>query len=248
MNRKNYFPEDYSQFGQSTLASIIFQLLKINPVNYVDIGCNHPRFNSNSYYFEVSKGLEGIAIDPQNSLKSSWKEIRPLANFVACCCSSKNSFAELNIPVVVEGWEDQLATLNRSTLRNPLSAQKVIVECKPFAEICVQTPRVSFLSIDVEGHELDVLDGINFEETSFDLICLENCGQRRHKNFLRKYLVNKGYVFFARIFYIDDLFIHASLLDEQFVSSFKQCVSPYCSSVISSGDHIPLHQRPLKSI
>lgn len=241
INKKNTFSEDFSQFGQSTLASVIFQLLEINPINYVDIGCNHPKYNNNTYLFEASKGLEGVAIDPQISLKSAWVELRPLTRFLACCCSSKIYLAELSIPTIVEGWEGQLATLDQSTLRNPsLAVEKLPVECKPFTELCGEITHVSFLSIDVESHEHDVLEGINFQKTTFDLICLENCGPLKYRNMLREYLAKKGYVFFARIFYIDDLFVRSSLLYSEFVPSFKYSISPYCCSVISSGITVAL--------
>jgi hypothetical protein len=73
--------------------------------------------------------------------------------------------------------------------------------------------RINFFSLDVEGSELEVLEGINYDEFVFDFICVETRSFDRIEKFLRE----KGYDYFAQITkyssHSDYLFKHQKLRD-----------------------------------
>ena len=67
---------------------------------------------------------------------------------------------------------------------------------------------IDFISMDVEGYELEILRGIDFGEVSISCIMFENnksdSGKPDMK--IRSYLIKRGYKFVARIM-CDDIFM-----------------------------------------
>ena len=55
--------------------------------------------------------------------------------------------------------------------------------------------RINFLSLDVEGSELEVLKGIDFSEYTFEYICVES----RSFDSIYQYLTDKGYLFCEKL-------------------------------------------------
>ena len=72
---------------------------------------------------------------------------------------------------------------------------------------------VDFVSIDVEGYEMNALQSINFDEVTFDCFVIENnkgvggCASRNIRSFMKR----KGYKLIARL-NIDDVFVRKELL------------------------------------
>ena len=69
------------------------------------------------------------------------------------------------------------------------------------------------LSIDVEGAEMEVLESIDFDRSTFKCILVENnhsswFGSRE----IRAFLASKGYIYYARFWQLDDVFLHCSYL------------------------------------
>lgn len=68
---------------------------------------------------------------------------------------------------------------------------------------------VDYVSIDVEGYEMNVLRGIDFDKT--DIICLSIENNKKNGNpdeKIRRYMKDRGYILLARIS-IDDIFVKA---------------------------------------
>lgn len=63
---------------------------------------------------------------------------------------------------------------------------------------------VDFMSLDVEGVELEALQGIDFDKVTIDYIAVENDKNSIRAEKVREYLIDKGYVMIARL-WIDDI-------------------------------------------
>ena len=61
---------------------------------------------------------------------------------------------------------------------------------------------IDFLSLDVEGAEIEVLKGLNHTQFKFKYICVEN----RSFDTLNEYMTNIGYVFVEKLSHWDYLF------------------------------------------
>ena len=63
---------------------------------------------------------------------------------------------------------------------------------------------INFFSLDVEGNELNVLNGIDFNKTTFDYILIES----RNINCINNFLLEKGYKNMFKLSHHDYLFIN----------------------------------------
>lgn len=205
----------YSQFGQDLFV------LKNLPQDgqqktFVDVGGNHPVRGNNTYLLELS-GWRGIAIEPQEKLRTLWQNLRktPCLNYVI---GPENKTVEF---VEAEGDRDGLSGVVGFNKCDNTNCQKIKVEQRKLSDLLSekQISQVDYLSIDVEGYEMQVLESIDFSKVNIKLIGLENdlgfkwlpllghrLGQELGNNKIRNFLKEKGYTYIARIV-CDDFFI-----------------------------------------
>ena len=77
--RRLFLPESqsgYSQFGEDLIISHLFHGLGIRQPTYLDIGANHPKFISNTYYF-YERGSHGVLVEPNPRLSRKLRSARP---------------------------------------------------------------------------------------------------------------------------------------------------------------------------
>lgn len=210
----------YSQDGQDLyLSALLFnEFKKLDGGYVVDIGCNHPERFSNSYFFEKFFNCKIVAIDPIEEYGDKWRKLRPNANFIATALGKSSGIVTLNIPVQSAVYDDMFSSIAG---KNPKVGN---VQCTQREVPCVtlqsildshKITNVTVISIDVEGAELDVLEGINFERVSIQCFIIEN----NTKNLfgtddIRIFLKSKGYVFYSRIGFLDDVFLQNSLIEK----------------------------------
>ncbi|SEA73535.1 methyltransferase, FkbM family [Thiothrix caldifontis] len=208
-----------SQFGQDYFVEKIFSNLNIKKeqATFLDIGCNHPIKLSNSYYFE-KQGWRIIAIDPIEKFKESWDENRPLTKFINAAISCEEGEEDFTIYEGDLGWENALSTFKKyERNHDKVMKSKVVKVKKQNLRNCLESHNIKdkafdIMSIDVEGSEQDVLNGIDFNFFDINIIILENTNPFYGSKNLRNYLSKKGYSFYARIWTADDIYIKNTLL------------------------------------
>ncbi len=194
----------FSQTGLDLLLSNIFKDHKKG--FYIDIGCNHPVYNNNTFIF-YQKGWRGVNIDLDKSSIDLFNIYRKGdLNIHAALSSSNNSkkvfefhaksplntlvhkVADYQKAQVKNTYEIKTQTLNQIINKNQLSQ------------------KINFLTIDVEGHELEVLKGFDINKYQPDAIIVEYLDLNLEKleiqnlninNVLRseiyEYLINQNY-------------------------------------------------------
>jgi FkbM family methyltransferase len=207
----------YSQDGQDLfLSSLLFNYLNNNPNSWVvDIGCNHPSHFSNSLFFEKWFGCRVLAIDPLAEFGKIWARERPTAKFISTAVGCSTVPMSLNIPQG-DFSDNMFATVTGGVSKAiGLESLERTVQCKPLSSILAEQgiTEVLLMSIDVEGVELDVLKSINLDVSMIRCMVIENNSKNLFgSNEIRDYLTSRGYAFFARIGYLDDVFIHKSMI------------------------------------
>jgi FkbM family methyltransferase len=206
--------DSYSQFGQD-----VFVLKKIfknkNNGFFVDIGANHPTDINNTYLLEL-KGWKGLAIEPQKNLKDLWPEARQ-TKCLQYVVGPENKKVEF-----VEGDNNEHVLSGVKGFNKCNDDQKIVLlEQKRLSDILKEEniSNIDYLSIDVEGYEMNVLQSIDFSKINIRTIGIENdigfksipilgrkLGSGLGNNKIRKFLINKGYKYTARIA-CDDFFI-----------------------------------------
>lgn len=204
----------YSQFGQDLFVFKEVFNGKREGI-FVDVGGNHP-INANNTYLLEQNGWHGIAIEPQEKLRDLW----PLLRKTKCLgCVAGPESKEV---VFIEGKSDEDGLCGVEGFNKCSQVlKKTAVRQKRLDDILKENniQNVDYLSVDVEGYELNVLKSIDFSKINITLIGFENdqgfkwlpflgkkLGSEFGDNKIRKYLEMQDYQYIARIF-CDDFFI-----------------------------------------
>jgi len=142
------------------------------PGFFVEVGANHPIEGSQSWHLE-QRGWRGILVEPLPMLVERLRELRSAKVFAAACSSPKN--AGQLLPFYVAGpW----SSLDRDAMAPGSCPDELIqVPIRTLDDILVEgsAPHpLDFLSVDVEGHEIEVLRGFDFARWQPRLILLED--------------------------------------------------------------------------
>ncbi len=193
--------KSYSQEGEDLITARYFG----NKKNgfYIDVGANHPKKFSNTYYF-YKRGWKGINIDPLPGSKTIFDKLRKNDININLGISDKEGKM---IYFMFE--EPQLNTFSEKIKKNRLKTGKKLIDKKYIKIKTLSTilnnlkikMQIDFLTIDTEGFDLNVLKSNNWVKYSPKLIIVEDIDFKLEKykssnifNFLSK----KGYVLFAK--------------------------------------------------
>jgi FkbM family methyltransferase len=195
----------YSQCGEDLLVNYIFNLRGIQFPTYLDIGANHPFFLSNTALF-YNKGCRGINIEANPQLIADFNHFRK---------------RDINLNVGIGPVEDELdfyiindstlSTFSREEAEHITSTGKYSIKFVQKVKL-ISVDRViteylggkfpDFLSIDVEGLDLEILKSIDFNKYWPKVICVEAAeyspiGAGKRKNDLIDFIISKGYYEYA---------------------------------------------------
>lgn len=161
--------------GEDKILEGIYKPIIDKPGYYVDVGCNHPIFLSNTYGL-YRKGWRGVCVDANKDLIKKHKKYRP--KDISICALVSNEEKEREFYKVSN---DGLSTTEKNNLAEKeiqvLGYQTEIHHSKTLTTILqeVAAPRhIDILSIDVEEHDFQVLQSLNFDLFKPKLIVIED--------------------------------------------------------------------------
>ena len=174
LSYRNYVNLSFSQEGEDLLLN---RLLKGQEKGfYVDVGAHHPQRFSNTYKFYLL-GWQGINIDPLPGTMAKFRQLRPRDINLELAISSEET--ELTY---YSFDEPALNTFDPNEVR-----RKAEYDIHPVAEKNIPTKKLSavldrylpqgqqidFVSVDVEGLDLAVLQSNNWEKYKPRFIIVE---------------------------------------------------------------------------
>lgn len=196
----------------------IEQLLNFDGGYFVELGANDGVTQSNSLYFERRRGWRGLLVEPvpHNFLKCRQNRADRTAVYCAACVpfDYDREFVRLayaNLMSTPLGLDTDLQdpSAHAASGTKFLPKGQTVVEfgavAKPLNALleAADAPlNIDFLSLDVEGAELDVLRGIDHSRYRFRYILTESRDMERISLFLRDY----GYRFSRKLSGQDYLF------------------------------------------
>jgi FkbM family methyltransferase len=182
-----------------------------SPKFYIELGANDGISQSNTKYLELYDGWNGVLIEPIPELFNKLIKNRSSSNiFVnSACCSFNYSNASMTflyanlMSISLDGKSDirdrqQHAVIGSAHLNKGESSYELQVPATTLNSILLENDapkRINFFSLDVEGSELEVLEGIDYDEFVFEFICVET----RDFHQIRKFLQDRGYDYFAQL-------------------------------------------------
>jgi len=199
----SYYTKSYSLEGEDMILNGFFNTQKDG--FYVDIGAHHPKLYSNTFFF-YKKGWRGINIDAMPGSMRSFKRSRRrdinLENPVATTKGEMTyySFNEPALNTFSKELAHQMESLPNYHL---LKSEKL--ETMPLSEILdAHLPagqKIDFMSIDVEGLDLEVLRSNSWSKYSPKVILIEQLDfsiDSIDADEIFAYLKGHQYKFFAR--------------------------------------------------
>ncbi len=160
---------------------------------FVDVGANDPYQDSQSYHLECL-GWTGLLIEPLPAYCELLRSKRS-ARVVQLACSSPANHGRF-LPIQVAGVH---STLEAQPIAIGANATSVIqVETRTLDAILTDngvSAGFDLLSIDVEGHEMEVFKGFTFDRWRPRLVLLEDHVTSHYKH---RHMVRNGYKLLLR--------------------------------------------------
>jgi Methyltransferase FkbM domain len=194
--RDKYSYRSYSQEGEDML---IRRLLRNKSKGfYIDIGAHHPKRFSNTQYF-YRKGWNGINIDALPGTKALFDKYRKKDINIEILVSNKSTLKYYLFDEPAYNTTDE--KLIDSVISKGVKLKSVNeLQCKKLENILdecdVKGKIIDFMSVDVEGNELDVLQSNNWKKYRPSIICVEKLNYDLNnfsKSNIYKLLTNNGY-------------------------------------------------------
>jgi FkbM family methyltransferase len=210
----------YSQEGEDrVLASLLFKIhggKEISDGFYVDVGAHHPYRYSNTCFF-YKRGWQGINIDAMPGSMAEFRKQRPRDINVESGIGRQrgmSKFYVFNVPALNTFDEDLAKARTNDAWR---VTQTLDVPVAPLSEILKQyLPKgrtIDFLTIDVEGFDLDVLQSNDWKQYRPSVVLVETFGRSMDDLALDPvtgYLRSLGYVPYSKTvnttLFIDGIF------------------------------------------
>ncbi len=199
--------ESYSQQGEDLILRILFSHLETG--FYVDVGAFQPKRFSNTYYF-YKRGWRGINIDATPGAVSAFNRQRPRdINVEAAVAGDRREMTFFMFD------QQEVNTLSPAHARRESSdfgrpmASTTTVRTRTLGEILDHHlpagQEVDFLSVDVEGYDLEVLESSKWEKHRPKVVLCEDLAldnlENAGKSDIYRLLRGKGYALFSKCFH-----------------------------------------------
>jgi FkbM family methyltransferase len=191
----------YSQYGEDRLLVQLFAG-KTSGI-CVEVGANNGVDGSTTLHFEET-GWNCLLVEPNPALCQAIRA-RRTAQLFECAASSKSGAETLHIAAGAElahavsklGGQEQAQLIHE---RYGFQTEAVLVKLRTLDDILEEAGvagPIDFVSIDVEGHELEVLKGLNTDRWLPTVMIIED-NSLLWERAVSQHLRRRGYVRFMR--------------------------------------------------
>lgn len=151
---------------------------------FVEVGANHPTVGSQSWHLEQA-GWRGVLIEPQPDLAAFLVTARKAQVFAVACTAPDE--AGQSLPLHVDGARSALDRDRMAPGAQP--GYVILVPTRTLDDILEEANApepIDLLSVDVEGYEIEVLRGFDFDRWQPRLIVMEDhVGDLRTHQYLK---------------------------------------------------------------
>lgn len=198
MKTSGNVPQKYFvQFGEDRILDGIFQHRREG--NCVEVGANDGITDSMTYHFELI-GWNCLLVEPIPDLAKKISEKRNciVKNYAASSTEGDASFFIAEEALGMSGLELTRGQRKQITRAGGI-LKEIKVRKKTLDSILEESnfQKIDFISIDVEGHEIEVLKGFSLGKYLPRIVLLEDNSNQTDRT-IPEYMRSKGYVIFKR--------------------------------------------------
>lgn len=164
----------YSQFGEDMILENYFRGRKNG--FYIDIGANRPIQGSNTFKLYLN-GWKGINVDGNQQLINAFHKVRKRDISLCEIVSNNNEKVSFfvsdddrvsTISKEFKEWIKEHRTYEREVTMTPKSLTQILDQYLAAGQ------KIDLLTIDVEGHDYEVLVSNDFDKYRPEVICIED--------------------------------------------------------------------------
>jgi FkbM family methyltransferase len=164
-------PKLRAQAAEHQLVQLFFGDLEDG--YFVDVGASHPTNGSQSWHLE-QKGWRGVLVEPIPELCEALRRERPRSVTVQAACGAPEQRGRVDFHVA-DGYTRSSLEKNAVSLTASFTRTEA-VDLKTLDDILAEAdpPKIDFVSIDVEGLQLNVLRGFDLRKHRPTLLLVED--------------------------------------------------------------------------
>lgn len=150
--------------------------------HYLDVALLDPHWISNSYFFDRCLGWSGLCVEPQPRYHEALHRFRSCTFLLTCLTDAKHEGQTVNS--LISGGNSGVNSTNKylsQWKKSGHSFDSMDLRCASLGKELrryrdrqqQQHITIDYTSLDVEGHELPVLRGIDWSTTRINVITIE---------------------------------------------------------------------------
>jgi FkbM family methyltransferase len=212
-HRRTGLHVSFSQRGEDLLALALLRQIGVSKPTYVDVGANHPTKLSNTYLMYLLGG-RGMLIEPDPEAAVAMRKIRPLDTIVNAGVAQSDG--EMDFFVMTNNVANTFSRTEAEELerRDGNRIKRILRVPVRNLQSLLQQHRIipDFLSVDVEGMDLEILQTINWNSARPKVVCVETIDYFTQLTRLeiKEFLEEQGYAVRADT-HINSIFIDTRL-------------------------------------
>ena len=179
--------------GYNDLDKQMLEFINYRNGFYIDCGANDGVNQSTTWFYEKQLNWKGILIEPIPKVFNELKKNRNKNNYFKNCALVDQNFKEKNIKF----YYNKKDTLT-GTIKNKKDTEEINVEANTLDQVIDEIDykgKIDFFSLDVEGNEIEVLNGIDFNKHYIEYMLIETDNFQKLKNML----IKKNYKYLKRL-------------------------------------------------
>ena len=225
----------YAQYKQDYIINYLLQDKREGV--FFDGGAYDGKTISNTYFFESERSWTGICVEPIPKVFEQLKNNRKchLINGALSPFSGQLAFKRVHggsemLSGLAEFRHEQHEKRTQSEVKsNGGSLETIKVKGYTFSKIMeiFDIDTIDYMSLDVEGGELEILESIDFDKFNIKCLTVEN---NYHDSKMRSFMKSKGYHLWL-VYGVDDFYIKNTIIPTPSVFGNRQMILIWIGSL-----------------
>jgi len=152
---------------------LVLKFFGTQPGVFVEVGANDPISGSQTWLLEQN-GWRGVLVEPQSVHYEKLRAQRPHSQVFQVACSAPDQEGEMDLLLAAETGSSTLRKQRDTHGTRFVGTERVKVTTLDKVLELAGIAQIDFLSLDVEGHEIEVLRGLDFARFHPTLILIED--------------------------------------------------------------------------